>query len=144
MTNKPTYFLYGNSFFRNSSNIDLTFSSNIGFTRYYGIKPSVFEEYHHNITYGTPDFNVHPLPPYYRQMWDYQNASTENVQKVISSLIPHETKLFDCKIPEWMNIFIISVLKEISIFSKRYYRNHFEYNKETSWNQASVRNLLWK
>ena len=66
LTNKPTYFLYGNSFFRNSSNIDLTFSSNIGFTRYYGIKPSVFEEYRHNITYGTPDFNVHPLPPYYR------------------------------------------------------------------------------
>ena len=32
--------------------------------RNYGIKQTIFEKYHHNITYGTFDFNV-PLPPPY-------------------------------------------------------------------------------
>ena len=53
--------------------------------RYYGIEPSIFEECRHNITHGTPDFNVSPLTPYYKEIWDYKNADTESIQKAISS-----------------------------------------------------------
>ena len=52
---------------------------------YYGIELSIFEECHHNITHGTPDFNVSPLTPYYKEIWDYKNADTESIQKAISS-----------------------------------------------------------
>ena len=52
--------------------------------RYYGIEPSIFEECRHNITHGTPDFNVSPLTPYYKEIWDYKNADTESIQKAFS------------------------------------------------------------
>ena len=44
----------------------------------------------------------------------------------------------------WMNTLIISTLKERAILFYRYYRNHFEYNKETLLNQENVRNLSQK
>ena len=73
LMNKPTHFINGTS-----SCIDL-----ISFIRNYGIEQSIYEKYHHNITYGTLDFNV-PLPlPYYRESWGYKNADTESIQKAI-------------------------------------------------------------
>ena len=80
MINKPTHFIN-----RGCSSIDLTFSSNMSFIRYYGIEPSIFEEYHHNITHGTPGFNVSPLAAYYKEIWDYKNVDTESIQKAILS-----------------------------------------------------------
>ena len=78
LINKPTHFINGTS-----SCIDLIFSSNVSFIRNYGIEQSIYEKYHHNITYGTLDFNV-PLPlPYYRESWGYKNADTESIQKAI-------------------------------------------------------------
>ena len=123
-------------------------------------------EIHHSITYGTLDFNVPLPPPYYREIWDYKNTDTESIQKAISNFdwpkafrnksankncklltdtlmnvfrnyIPHKTKKFDYKTPEWMNTLIISALKKRSILVKKYYRNPSEYNKETLLNQAN-------
>ena len=51
----------------------------MSYIRYYGIEPSIFEECCHNITHGTPDFNVSPLTPYYKEIWDYKNADTESI-----------------------------------------------------------------
>ena len=57
----------------------LVFSSNVKFIRNYGIKQSIYEQCHHNITHGTLDFNT-PLPPtYYREIWDYKNADTKSI-----------------------------------------------------------------
>ena len=50
---------------------------------------------------------------------------------IFRNCIPHKTKKFDYKTPEWMNTLIISALKERSILVERYYRNRTEYNKET-------------
>ena len=151
LINKPTHFINGTS-----SCIDLIFSSNVSFIRNYGIEQSIYEKCHHNITYGTLDFNAPLPPPYYREIWDYKNADTESIQKTISNFdwpklfrnknaklyifrnyIPHKTKKFDYKTPEWMNTLIISALKKRSILVKRYYRNPSEYNKETLLNQAN-------
>ena len=84
------------------------------------------------IVCGTLTFNVPLPPPYYREIWDFKHANTENIQKVISmfdwhkafknkntnkmtriltdtlmnivkNLILHKTKKFHCKYPEWMN-----------------------------------------
>ena len=57
----------------------------MSFIRYYGIEPSIFEEHHHNITHGTPGFNVSPLTAYSKEIWDYKNVDTESIQKAISS-----------------------------------------------------------
>ena len=138
----------------------------MSFIRNYGIEQSIYEKCHHNITYGTLDFNVPLPPPYYREIWDYKNADTESIQKAISNFdwpkafrnknanescklltdtlmnisinyIPDKTKKFDCKTPDWMNTLIISAPKKRSILVKRYYRNPSEYNKETLINQSN-------
>ena len=63
LINKPTHFINGTS-----SCIDLILSSNVSFIRNYGIEQSIYEKCHHNITYGTLDFNVTLPPPYYREI----------------------------------------------------------------------------
>ena len=56
----------------------------MSFIRYCGIELSIFEECHH-ITYGTTDFTVPLLPPYYGEIWDYKNGDDGRIQKAISS-----------------------------------------------------------
>ena len=51
--NKRTQFI--NRIF---SCLDLIFSSNMSFIRNYGNKQFIFNDYHHNIIYGTLDFNI--------------------------------------------------------------------------------------
>ena len=68
------------------------------------------------------------------------NGVSSNIDLTFSDLT-RETKKFNSKIPEWMNALIITALKERLILFKRYYRNHFEYNKETLLNQANVQKL---
>ena len=68
-----------------SSCIYLIFSSNLSFIRNYGIEQSIYEKCRHKITYSTPDFNVPLPPPYYRQIWNYENVDTECIQKAISN-----------------------------------------------------------
>ena len=80
LINKAIHFINGTS-----SCVDLIFSSNVSFVRNYGIEQSIYEKRHHNITYGTLDFNVPLPPPYYREIWDYKNAGTESIQKAISN-----------------------------------------------------------
>ena len=61
------------------------------------MEQSIYDKCHHNITYGTLDFNVPlpsppptplstapPSPPYYRDIWHYKNADTESIHKAIS------------------------------------------------------------
>ena len=138
----------------------------MSFIRNYGTEQSIYEKCRHSITYRTLDFNVPLPPPYYREIWDYKNADTESIQKAISNFdwpkafrnknanescklltdtlmnifrnyIPHKTKKFDCKTPDWMNTLIISALKKRSILVKSYYRNPSEYNKVRLINQSN-------
>ena len=93
---------------------------------------TIHEKCHYDVIYGTLNFNVPLPPPYYREIWDYKHVNTENIQKAVSmfdwhkafknkntnevteiptdslmnifkNFIPHKTKKFDHKYPEWMN-----------------------------------------
>ena len=133
----------------------LDFSSNVSFTKNYGIEKSIYEKSHHNITHGSLDFNT-PLPlPYYREIWDYKNADTKSIQKALSNFdwpkalrnnnanenckfltdtlmnifrnyIVTKLKRIDLKTTKWMNTLIISALKQCLILVKRCYRNPSE------------------
>ena len=61
--NKPIHFIN-----EPSSCIDLIFSSNASFLKNCGSELSIYEKCHHNIIYGTINFDI-PLPPlYYRHV----------------------------------------------------------------------------
>ena len=62
---------------------------------------------------------------------------TDTFTNIFKNFIPHKTKRFDCKYPEWMNSFIISSLKKRTKYTKRFYKNSTDYNKDLLNNQAN-------
>ena len=60
MINKPIHYIN-----ESSSCNDLIFSSNVNLTKNWGVEQSLYEKYHHNIIYGTLNFSIPLIPPYY-------------------------------------------------------------------------------
>ena len=75
MIDKPTHYI------NESSCIDLIFSSNVNLTKNCGVEQSLYKTCHHDIVYGTLNFNISLPPPYFREIWDYKNANIECIQK---------------------------------------------------------------
>ena len=64
--------------------IDLTFCTNQSVISNHGADVSIFDKCHHNIVYGKINVCV-PLPPtYVQEIWDYEKANIENIEKAIS------------------------------------------------------------
>ena len=82
MIDKPTHFIN-----ESSSCIDIIFSSNPSLTKNCGIEHSIYDKCHHNIIYGTLNFKVPLLPPYYREIWVYKKAYIQNIQRLFQCLI---------------------------------------------------------
>ena len=80
MINKPTHFIH-----ESLSCIDLIFSSNTSFVKNCRSELSIYEKCHHNIIYGTLNFDIPLPPPYYRNVWNYKHANTESIQKAVST-----------------------------------------------------------
>ena len=76
--NKPTHFIN-----ESSSCIDLIFSSNTSFVKNSGSVASIYEKCDHNIIYETLNFDIVLPPPYCRDVWDYNHANSETIQKAI-------------------------------------------------------------
>ena len=74
LINKTTHFVN-----KISPCIDLIFSSDLNCL----IEKKIHEKCHHDILYGTLNFSVRLPPPYYREVWNYKHANTENIQKAI-------------------------------------------------------------
>ena len=66
--------------------IDLILTSNPNLINSSGVEMSLFEKRHHNIVYGKIDFKISIPPPYMREVWNYKNASTESLQRSVSSI----------------------------------------------------------
>ena len=80
MIDKPTHFIN-----ESSSCIDLIFSSNVNLTKNCGVEQSLYKSCHHNIIYGTLNFNIALPLPYFREIWDFKSANIECIQKSINN-----------------------------------------------------------
>ena len=49
-----------------------------------GIKPSLHENCHHQITYAKFNLKIIYPPPYQRLVWDYKNANASSIQKALN------------------------------------------------------------
>ena len=78
MIDKPTHYIN-----KSSSCIDWIFSSNVNLTKNCGVEQWLYETCHHDIIYGTRNFNIALPPPYFRETWDYKNANIGRIQKSI-------------------------------------------------------------
>ena len=78
MIDNPTHYIN-----KSSSCTDLIFSSNVNLTNNCEVEQSLCETCHHNIFYGTLNFNIPLPPPYFKEIWDYENANFKCIQKSI-------------------------------------------------------------
>ena len=65
--------------------IDLIFCTNLNVIFKHGVDVSIFDEFHHDITYGKINIRVPLSPIYVCEVWDYRKANVENIKKVISN-----------------------------------------------------------
>ena len=62
---------------------------------------------------------------------------TDTPMNIFENFIPHKTKKFDYKTPEWMNSMVISSLKKRKTPAKILYKNPADYNKNALFDQAN-------
>ena len=63
MIDKPTHYTNESSLC-----IDLIFSSNVNIAKNCEVEQSLYKTCHHNIIYGTLNFNIPLPPPYFREI----------------------------------------------------------------------------
>ena len=78
---KPGHFMNGSS-----SCIDLIFCSNVNLKKNCGVEHLLYEKCHRNIIYESLNFNIYLPLPFYRSVWDFQNAKIEYIQKIKKSI----------------------------------------------------------
>ena len=65
--------------------IDLVFSSQPNLISESGVHPSLFQTCHHQIIYAKIDLYFYLPPPYEREVWSYNRAETELINRAISN-----------------------------------------------------------
>ena len=65
--------------------IDLIFSSQPNLVSECGVHPSLFQTCHHQIIYAKINLSFYLPPPYEREVWCYDRAETELINRAISS-----------------------------------------------------------
>ena len=78
MTDKLTHYISESSWC-----IALIFSSNVNLNKKLWCWAITYKICHHNIIYGTLNFNIPLFLPYFREICGYKNANTECIQKPI-------------------------------------------------------------
>ena len=69
-----------------SSCIDIIFTDQPNLVINSGIKPSLHENCHHQITYAKFNLQIIYPPPYQRLVWDYKNANASSIQKALNMI----------------------------------------------------------
>ena len=70
---------------KRSTCIDLIFSNQTNLITDSGVHPSLFHTCHHQIIYAKIDLNFYLPPPYEREVWSYDRAEIELINRAISS-----------------------------------------------------------
>ena len=78
MTDKLTHYIS-----ESSSCIALIFSSNVNLNEKLWCGTITYKICHHNIIYGTLNFDIPLFLPYFREICGYKNANIECIQKPI-------------------------------------------------------------
>ena len=81
LINKPTHCVNGSS-----SCINLIFTSYTNLVTDFGVDPTLYKTYHHNLIFEKINFNIPLPPPFYRDIWDYERVNAEIIQKSNSKL----------------------------------------------------------
>lgn len=92
--NKPMHFTD-----ETFSCINLIFSLNLNLTCKCWIERPGHEKCHYTIIFGTLNFNIPPLLPYYKGTWDYKHGNIVSVRELFKSFIgrKHSRKKMETK-----------------------------------------------
>ena len=79
MINEPTHILESSS-----SCIDLIFTSQPNLITESGVHPSLHPNSHHQIIFAKFNLEIHYPPPYFCDVWHYQDANTDLLRQAIA------------------------------------------------------------
>ena len=117
--------------------IDLIFTSQPKLVVESGVLVCLHPNCHHQIIFAKYNFKIHYPPPYFRQVWDYQEGDTKLIRRVID--------LFD-----WKKAFENTYLDEkVAIFNKTIHnliphKLLLVYDKDPPWLTNKIKNLSEK
>ena len=98
--------------------IDLIFSSQPNLVSDSGVHPSLYQTCHHQIIYAKIDLNVF-LPPHYdREVWSYNRAEVEHINRAIS-LVDRQNMFLPLDASEQAKLFNETLLNIFSNFIPR-------------------------
>ena len=141
---EPTHILTNSS-----SCINLFFTSQPNLAMESGVYSSLHQNCHHQIIYAKINSKVRYPPPYEREIWHYQRANVDQIQRaieqfswgklfrklninemvslfnrsiknILSNYIPHETVICDDKVSPWFNNNIKQLIQENNKTYKSY------------------------
>ena len=75
---------------KKASCIDLIFTDQTNIVLESGIRPSLDNKYHHQITYCNTNFKLPPPPSYERKIWHYDRAQTILIKRAIADFNWHD------------------------------------------------------
>ena len=81
LISEPTHILQNSS-----SCIDPIFTNKTNIVINSGIKPSLHENCHHQITYAKFNLQIIYPPPYQRLVWNYKNANASSIQNALNMI----------------------------------------------------------
>ena len=78
MINEPTHILESSS-----SCIDLIFTAQPNLITEPGVHLTLHPNFHHQIIFAKFNLEIHYPPPYFREVWHYQEANTDLIRRAI-------------------------------------------------------------
>ena len=146
--------------------IDLIFSSQPNLVSNSGVHPSLYRTCHHQIVFAKIDMKVYLPPPYDREVWSYDRAEEEFINRAISlfdweselspldtneqvklfnetllnifrNFIPHKLRKCSYKDPPWISREIKTCLRKKNRLYKKYISNGCIADDLTSLNNHS-------
>ena len=62
----------------------MLFTTNSNLPSEVGVEQTIYDKCHHDIIYGSTNFNLPLPPPYYREVWDYKYTDPICIKRAIS------------------------------------------------------------
>ena len=152
MINEPTYIL------ESYLCVDLVFASQSNLITESGVHPSLHPNPHHKIIFAKLNLKIQYSPPYFRDLWHYQDANTnltrraidifdwdrdvintnfnekvfilnKTILNILSNFIPHDALTNDDKDPSWFTKKIKNIIQE----KKNVYKSYRNSKKEQQY-----------
>ena len=131
--NEPTHT------FESSSCIDLIFTSQANLINESDVGPSLHPNSHHQIIFAKFNLKIHCPPPYFRDIWHYQDVKTDLIRRAID-MFDWDRAFVNTNVNEKVFILNKAALNILSNFTP--HETLAVDGKDSPWSAQKIKNLI--